>query len=111
SVHIACFRSVTARHRTDTIGGRLRRGQAYPEPRRMVGRIGAHLAARRLDQLLYDREPDARASARRVARLLHPVEALEDNWAVGRGDSVAGVADRDRDGSATRLGPNRRCAA
>src|SRR5689334_15983137 len=75
--------------------GRLR--QAEPEPRGPTAGLHANLAAGGFHQLLDDRKADPRPAARRVARLVHAIEAFEDPGQVVGRDAVAGVRNRDED--------------
>ena len=74
-----------------------RHGEAEPEAGRALARLRADPPAARLDELLHDGQPDAGATARPVARLLDPVEALEDAVEVLGRDAVAGVGDRHQE--------------
>src|SRR3954452_24634777 len=70
---------------------------AEPEPRHSSLGFGADVAAGRLDDLLHDRQADARSTVLAVARLVHAVEPLEDVGQVLCRDPVAAVADADED--------------
>src|SRR5439155_23903469 len=62
-----------------------------------VRRLDTDASAAELDELFHDRETDARAATRSVARLLDTVEALEHVGQVGRRDALTGVAHPDDD--------------
>ena len=85
--------------------------EAEPDARLAVARFGPDSAARRLDELLDDRETDPGTAARPVARLLDPVEAVEHALQFVRRDPVAGVDDRDEEVSGPSLGTDRDRAA
>ena len=55
--------------------------------------VGRHAAAHRLDQLADDRQTEAGAAAGPVARVVAPIEALEDAAELLRRDAGAGVLD------------------
>src|SRR5438552_10497375 len=73
------------------------RRDAEPEARPPVRRLDTDASAAELDELFHDRETDARAATRSVARLLDTVEALEHVGQVGRRDALTGVAHPDDD--------------
>src|SRR5437588_11290201 len=69
------------------------RGQAEPEAGQARLRLGSDPTTGRLYELLDDRQPDAVSAADSVARLLHPIEALEDVRQVALWDGIAGIGD------------------
>src|SRR6266851_9951850 len=99
-----CLQS--ARYCFVTAPGLSARRQPEPEPRDSAVRLCAHLPADGLDQLLDDGEADAGTTARRVARFLDAVEALENMAEVARGNSRTGVGHRNQDGVALLLRAN-----
>src|SRR2546428_104977 len=73
------------------------RRDAEPEPRPPVRRLDTDASATELDELFHDRETDARAATRSVARFLYSIKALEHVRQVGRRDALTGVAHRHDD--------------
>ena len=79
------------------VGTAAQRREAEPEPRQAVARLRADPATALLDELLDDGQSDAGAPARAIARLLDPIEALEDPIDVlGRDPSPVFETDTSR---------------
>src|SRR2546428_13188011 len=87
------------------------RRDAEPEARPPVRRLDTDASTTELDELFHDRETDARAATRSIARLLDSVEALEHVRQVGRRDALTGVAHRHADILADALSCERHEAA
>ena len=71
--------------------------QTEPEPGPLVHRCDAYPTAGGLDQLADDGQADPGSAVGAVARLLDPVEPLEDVAQVGGRDAFTGIGDRHRD--------------
>ena len=94
--------SVGAVARSSRVGSS---GQHEPEPGQAFDRVRTDPATDGFDELLDDRQADARPAVGPVARLVDPVEALEDVGQVRGRDPVAGV-DTLTSTSRPALGPD-----
>src|SRR4028119_1150188 len=73
-------------------------GQADGEGRALAGdALDGHPAPVVLGDVLYDGEAEARTAGRLGARLVHPIEPLEDARELPLGDADARVGDADDD--------------